>query len=180
MTWTFHSRSPRTRIVYYLLKLIDISYIPRHSTQSAIGGEIPLRRVWLVATSIVGSIGSTGTVMSTAVCQNSFIVWSSWISITWKYKVVIRFLLLFSYSSPRTRLAVREISQFGYALNLSVNSVKSCHSYYPILHSNCRPIPEVRSCGIELLLSSDIALVAPNFEDTEHKKTPLTDSFRQK
>ena len=85
-------------------------------------------------------------------------------------------LLFFSYFSTRDRLAVRKSRQFGYALNLSVNCDKSCCSCYPLFYHNYRPVPEIRSCGIEFL---SISYIASKFEDTEYRKICPPDLFRQ-
>jgi hypothetical protein len=85
--------------------------------------------------------------------------------------------LFFSYFSTRARLAVREILQFGYAIDRPVQSVKSCYSYYPLLYYDYLPVSGIRGHGIELLISSNIA---PRFEDIEHKETYLPNLSGQK
>ena len=86
-------------------------------------------------------------------------------------------LLLFSYFSTRARLAVRKILRFGYTIDRPFESVKSYRSYNPLLYHDYYPVPGIRGCGIELLLSSNIAL---KFKDIEAKETRLPDLSGQK
>jgi hypothetical protein len=62
-------------------------------------------------------------------------------------------------------------------VNRLVENVKSCYSYYPLLYYNHRPVHGIRGRGIELLVSSNIAL---RFGDIEHKETYLLNLSRQK